>query len=125
MDIDNLQWIVEFNINRGRQAEFERLVRDITDVARLSEPGTLKYEWFLDKKGNKCVVIESYDSSISGIAHVNGEAVKRVLPKILKIAKISRFDVFGNPSEELVKELADVSPGVYRFVGGFSRTKSL
>lgn len=121
MSLDHQQWIVEFSINRGKQAEFERLAKEISDAVRRSEPGTRKYEWFLDKKENKCLVIESYDSSTSGMAHVNGEAVKRLLPQILKIAKITRFGVCGNPSDELVHELADVHAKIYQFIGGFSR----
>jgi quinol monooxygenase YgiN len=118
---EHQQWIVEFSINRGKQAEFERLVKDITDAVRRSEPGTRKYEWFLNRKENKCLVIESYDSSTSGLAHVSGEAIKRLFPLILKVAKINSFRVCGDPSKELVQELVDVDASVYHFIGGFSR----
>jgi quinol monooxygenase YgiN len=122
MNPDQLQWwIVEFSIKRGKQAEFERLAKEISDTVRRSEPGTRKYEWFLNKKENKCIVIESYDSSVSGIAHVNGEAIKRLFPQILKIAKVTRFELCGNPSDELVNQLADVHAIVYQFTAGFSR----
>jgi quinol monooxygenase YgiN len=118
---EQLQWIVEFSINRGKKEEFQKLAKDMSNIVRRSEPGTGKYEWFLNDKGNKCIVIESYNSSTAGIAHAKGEAVTKVLPQILKVAKISRFEVCGNPSKELLKELADVNPGVYRFIGGFTR----
>jgi len=118
---DQLQWIVEFSINRGKQTEFERLVKKISDIVRRSEPGTRKYEWFLDEKRNRCIVIESYDSSISGLAHTSGEAVIKILPEVLKIAKIIRFDVCGRPTKQLLDELADVKPSVYRFIAGYSR----
>lgn len=121
MDQGQLQWVVEFSVKKGKLAEFERLVTEISNIVRRLEPGTRKYEWFLDKKENKCIVIESYDSSISGMTHVNGEAVKKVLPEILKVAKISRFAVCGNPSDELLRDLADVDAKVYQFVEGFSR----
>jgi quinol monooxygenase YgiN len=121
MTIDNQQWIVAFSIKRGKQEEFERLAKEISDAVRRSEPGTRKYEWFLDKKENNCIVIESYDSSTSGLAHVNGEAIKRFFPQILKVAKIKSFNVCGDPSQEIVHELADVGPKVYKFIGGFSR----
>lgn len=116
-----LQWIVEFSINRGKKEEFLKLAKDMGNMVRRLEPGTTKYEWFLYDKGNKCIVIESYNSSIAGIAHAKGEAVTKILPQILKVAKISRFEVCGNPSKELLKELADVNPSVYRFIGGFTR----
>lgn len=121
MDQGHLQWVVEFSIKKGKLAEFEGLVKEISNMVRRFEPGTRKYEWFLDKKESKCIVIESYDSTISGMAHVNGEAIKKAFPEILKIAKITRFAVCGNPSDELLRSLADVNPKVYQFVEGFSR----
>jgi quinol monooxygenase YgiN len=118
---DHLQWIVEFSINRGRNEEFEKLAREMSDMVRRFEPGTRKYEWFLDRKRNKCVVVESYDGSVSALAHIKGEAIKKLFPRILKIAKVSRFEVCGDPSEELIKELSDVDAKLYSFISGFSR----
>ena len=118
---DHLQWIVEFTINRNKQAEFVKLVNEMSDVVRRFEPGTRQYEWFLDRKHNKCIVIEAYDSSVSGLAHVNGEAIKKIFPRILKVAKISRFAICGNASEELIKALADVDTSIHQFISGFVR----
>jgi len=121
MTLDHQQWIVEFKIKRGKQAEFEKLSKEICDSVRRSEPGTRKYEWFINKKENKCLVIELYDSSTSGLAHVNGESIRKLFPKIQKIAKVNSFKVCGSPSLELVHELVDVNAKVYQFIGGFSR----
>jgi len=121
MTLDHEHWVVEFIIKRGKHADFERLAREISENARRSEPGTRRYEWFLNKKENRCLVIESYDSSTSGLSHVKGEAVKALFPQILKIAKINSFKVCGEPSKELVEELADVGVKVYQFIAGFSR----
>jgi quinol monooxygenase YgiN len=123
MDQDSLQWIVELTINEGKQAEFEKLAIEMSELVRSSEPGTRKYEWFITSKGNKCLIIETYDSSSSGLAHARGEAIKNVfIPQILRIAKVTRFEICGSPSQELVSELADENrPTVYRFIGGFFR----
>jgi len=118
---DHLQWIVEFTINRNKHAEFVKLVNEMSDMVRRFEPGTRQYEWFLDEKHNKCIVIESYDSSVSGIAHLRGEAIMKIFPKILKVAKISHFAVCGNASEELIKELEDVDTNIHQFISGFVR----
>jgi hypothetical protein len=72
-----------------------------------SEPGTRKYEWFLTEKGNKCLIIETYDSSNSELAHVRGEAINKIFPEILKITNVTGFEIGGNASEELIRELAD------------------
>jgi len=121
MEQDALQWIVELSINEGKQAEFEKLAKEMSDTVRRFEPGTRKYEWFLTEKGNKCLIIETYDNSSSGLSHARGEAINRIFPEILKIAKITRFEICGNPSEELLRELMDDNPSVYRVISGFSR----
>jgi len=118
---ESLQWIIEFSVKRGKQPEFEKLVGEMADMVRRSEPGTRKYEWFYNARDNKCVVVESYDSSISGIAHAKGEAVAKLFPQILKVAKVTGFKVCGNPTDKLIEELADVHPTIYPFIGGFSR----
>jgi quinol monooxygenase YgiN len=121
MDQDTLHWIIELGINEGKQSEFEKLAKEMSDMVRRSEPGTRKYEWFLSENGNKCLVIETYDSSDSGLVHVRGEAINKIFPEILKVAKITRFEICGKPSKELVDELADDNVGLYRFIAGFSR----
>ncbi len=121
MDNNALHWIIELSINDGKQREFEKLAEEMSDMVRRSEHGTRNYEWFLSENGNKCLVIETYDDSNSGLIHVRGEAINKIFPKILKVAKITRFEICGDPSEELIQELADDNVGVYRFITGFSR----
>jgi quinol monooxygenase YgiN len=121
MDNDALHWIVELSINDGKQHEFEKLAKEMSDMVRRSEPGTRDYKWFFYEKRNKCLVIETYDNSNSGLVHVRGEAINKIFPEILKVAKITRFEICGSPSEELVHELADDNVDVYRFITGFSR----
>ena len=75
----------------------------------------------LSENGNKCLVIETYDSSNSGLVHGRGEAINKIFPEILKIAKITLFEICGKPSKELVDELADDNVCRYRFITGFSR----
>jgi hypothetical protein len=38
---------------------------------------------------------------------MNGIASQTILPKIFNVYHISRFEVYGNPSEELQKSAAD------------------
>jgi quinol monooxygenase YgiN len=44
MDQEALHWIVELSINEGKQAEFEKLAKEMSDTVRRSEPGTRKYD---------------------------------------------------------------------------------
>jgi quinol monooxygenase YgiN len=121
MDNEALHWIVELSIDEGKQHEFEKLAKEMSDMVRRSESGTRKYEWFLSEKGNRCLVIETYDNSNSGLTHIRGEAINKIFPEILKVAKITRFEICGDPSEELIRELADDNIDICRFITGFSR----
>jgi quinol monooxygenase YgiN len=121
MDQDALHWIIELSINEGKQYEFQKLAKEMSNMVRCTELGTRNYEWFLSENGNKCLVIETYDSSNSALVHVRGEAINKIFPEVLKVAKITRFEICGKPSKELVDELADDKVGLYKLVTGFSR----
>ncbi|MDQ4100895.1 MAG: antibiotic biosynthesis monooxygenase [Thermoproteota archaeon] len=112
-----MHWIIELSIEEGKQHEFKKLAKEMSDMVRRSESGTRKYEWFLSEKENKCLVIETYHSSNSGLVHIRGEAINKIFPEILKVAKITRFEICGDPSEELADDNIDIC----RFITGFSR----
>jgi hypothetical protein len=55
------------------------------------------------------------------LAHNNGVASQTILPKIFSVSKISRIEVYGNPSEELQKVLKSFGSQTYNLFAGFSR----
>ncbi len=57
----------------------------------------------------------------SALAHITGVASKTILTKIFNIANINRFDVYGNPSEELQKVLTRFDSQTFNLFTGFSR----
>jgi len=86
-----------------------------------NEPETLTYKFYPNQNNTKCIVHETYSNSDAVFAHANGVASQRVLPKIFDVAKISKFDVYGEPSEELRRVLTNFSPQIYNLFTGFSR----
>jgi quinol monooxygenase YgiN len=90
-------------------------------LVEANEPDTLNYQFYLNRDKTKCIVHESYANSEAVLAHNTGIASQTILPKIFNVARISRFDVYGNPSEELQKTLASFSPQIYNLFAGFSR----
>ena len=69
----------------------------------------------------KCIVHETYASSEAALVHNNSAASQTILPKFFEVSKISRFDVYGNPSETLQKLLANFGAHTYYLFAGFSR----
>ncbi len=82
---------------------------------------TLHYQFYLNRDETKCIVNEIYANSEATLAHINGVASQTILPKIHNVSRISRLEVYGNPSEELQKVLADVVSQAYIPFAGFSR----
>ena len=82
---------------------------------------TTNYQFYLDGAETKCIVWETYTSSEAVLAHINGAASQSILPKIFNISKMTRVEVYGKPSEELKKTIANSSPITYNLFIGFSR----
>ena len=92
-------------------------------VVEANEPDTVNYQFYLNRAETKCIVHETYANSEAVLAHNDGVASRTILPKIFSLAKISRFDVYGNPNDELQKVLASSSfnPQTYNLFTGFTR----
>jgi quinol monooxygenase YgiN len=99
---------VEFTIEggEGKTEEYKKLVQDMSRVVEANEPDTINYQFYLNRAGTKCIVLETYANSEAVLAHITGIASQTILPKILSVSRISRFDVYGNASEKLQKSLA-------------------
>jgi hypothetical protein len=68
---------------------------------KAKEPYTINYEFYLNSDETRCIVHETYANSEAILAHNAGVALQTILPKIFSVSRISRFDVYGNPSEDL------------------------
>ncbi len=109
----------DFMIEEGKIEEFKKLIQDISKLVE-NEPNTIRYQFYLNKGETSCVVNETYANSEAALAHTKGVALQEILPKILRVAKMTRIDVYGNPSEELQKVLTGDAQ-IYNFFVGFSR----
>jgi quinol monooxygenase YgiN len=108
-------------IVKGKREEYKKLVQEMSRAVEANEPGTLHYQFYLNRDETKCIVNEIYANSEATLAHINGVASQTILPKIHNVSRISRLDVYGKPSKELQKVLADVVSQTYIPFAGFSR----
>jgi hypothetical protein len=65
----------------------------------------MTYQIHLNEDNTKCIVNETYANSDADLDHLNELASKTIPPKIFEVAKIVRFDAYGNFSEKLQKAL--------------------
>ncbi len=121
MNQEQIQWIVEFTIKRDKLHEFKRLVDEITGIVKEQESGTRGYQWYFDDEETKCIITESYSSPEAALAHLNGEGVTKILPKLLEVSDITRLELYGDPGEEVQKRLAKFGVRSFHFFVGFKR----
>jgi quinol monooxygenase YgiN len=122
MKHNQIHFRAEFTIEEGKIEEYKELVQDMSRVVEANEPDTIDYQFYLNRDDEtKCIVHEIYTNSEAVLAHNTGVASQTILPKIFSVSRISRFDVYGNPSKELRKVLTSFSPQFYNLFAGFSR----
>lgn len=109
----------EVTIEEGKKEEYKKMIQDMSRVVEANEPDTINYRFYLNKSETECIVWETYANSEAVIAHINGVASQTILPKVHSVSRISRLDVYGNPSEELQKVLTGTQ--TYNLFAGFSR----
>ena len=121
MEHNQIHFRAEFTIEEGKIEEYKKLVQDMSRVVEANEPDTINYQFYINREETRCIVHETYANSEAILAHNVGVASQTILPKIFSVSRISRFDVYGNPSEELQKVLTSLGPQTYNLFTGFSR----
>ena len=111
----------EFSIEQGKIEEYKKLIKEMSKMVEANEQDTVNYQFYLNKDETKCIVYETYANSEAALAHNDGVASRMILPKIFSLAKVSRFEVYGDPSEELEKLLASFGAETFSLFAGFSR----
>jgi quinol monooxygenase YgiN len=118
---NQIRFRAEFMIDEGKIEEFRKLVRDMSRAVEANEPDTIDYQFYLNREGTKCIVHETYANSEAALTHNNSVVSQTILPKIFLVSKVSRFDAYGNPSEELQKVLTSFDAETFNLIAGFSR----
>ena len=58
MSSDAIRVIAELNINAGQLEEFKSAATNLAAAAGERDPGTIRFEWYLDESAGTCTVIE-------------------------------------------------------------------
>jgi hypothetical protein len=116
---NEIRFRLELTIESSKIAECKKLVQDMVKVVEANEPDAINYEYYLNNAETSCVIIEA--QSEAALAHLKGVASQTILSKIFNISRITRFDVYGDPSKELQKVLTTFGVQLYRLFAGFNR----
>ena len=100
-DKNNIHFRAEAIIEEGKKEEYKKLIQDMSRAVEANESDTINYRFYLNESETQCIVWETYANSEAVLVHINGVASQSILPKVHRVSKISKLDVYGNPSKEL------------------------
>lgn len=79
-----MTFIARMQVKEGKEAEFERLARELTEKVRANEPDTVAYEFFrLPETERGYAVYESFTSEAAEEAHRNTPHFAELAPPLI------------------------------------------
>ena len=93
--------MAQFTIEKDNVDECKKLIKEMSESVEANEPDTLEYRFYLNEAGTRCIVHETYADSKATLLHNYSIVSKTILPRIFNIVNLNRFDVYGNPNEEV------------------------
>jgi quinol monooxygenase YgiN len=100
-----VQLNIALAVNDGNLGDFEELARTMVAGTR-KESGVLAYDWHLTADRKRCRIVETYSNADALLAHLKGPVVQQLVPKLVEMSKLDRFEVYGDPGPEGTKMLA-------------------
>ncbi len=74
---------------------FKEAVERCVELSR-DEPGTLRYDWFLDEEAGSARLVESYESVDAVLAHARGPVFSEAGPLLLETCTFVAMDAYGD-----------------------------
>jgi quinol monooxygenase YgiN len=116
----DVSWLLEMNVQPGREKDFRNLMSEMVAATSANEPGTLNYEWSTSADGRICHLFERYSDSAAVMIHLTTFGEK-FAGRFLEIFKPTRFVVYGAPDGTVKEALTAFNPVYMQSVGGFGR----
>jgi quinol monooxygenase YgiN len=117
---EQVSWLLELEIQAGREDDLRTLMTEMVDATRANEPGTLDYEWCISSDGKQLHLFERYVDSAATLVHL-GTFGNKFAARFMEILKPVGFVVYGAPSDQVRNALAAFGPEYMERIGGFSR----
>lgn len=102
-------------ISSDNLSEFKRMDCEALKVTS-DDPGVTQYDWFFNEDESKCVVRETYADSDAVLTHLG--LLGDMLGRIIELGGGVEIEVFGSPSDALVKATEALQPTIYSYFQG-------
>lgn len=117
---ENVYWVLELAINRGRFEDFKTLETEMVEATERNEMGTLSYEYTISDDREVCHIYERYQDSAAAMTHLETFGVK-FATRFMDVLKPTRFVIYGSPSAQVKEALAGMNPVYMAPFKGFNR----
>lgn len=112
MSNSTVRFAVDLTINEGKFDEFTSIAQAMLAHTQ-KEPGALGYDWYFSADRKNCRLLETYIDANAVQAHMSGQAVLELVPKLLGVSKVSRFEVYGNPGPKAAEVLTGFGAQIF------------
>jgi quinol monooxygenase YgiN len=117
MGSDQIYWVL--TVTTDDLGKFKTLVQKMV-AATEKEPGALNYEYVVGDDQKTVDIFERYNNSRAAVDHVANFG-QNFAKEFLSLVKPTRFVVYGVPTDELKKSLADFHPIYMTPFDGFTK----
>ena len=122
-------FVVELKVKPGQIDDLRNVMREMVNITRTDESGTLNYDWFLSQDGT-CYIYERYADEAAVLKH--SATFPEALSKRGQAFLPTRLTVFGKVTDAIrerrIEPLRKAAPGIdvvfLDFLGGFSERKT-
>ena len=116
---DHVSWLLEVAVKPGQFDEFKAVLAEMIESTK-AESGALIYEWSIGDDGSTAHASERYADSAAVLAHL-GTFGEKFAQRLLGAVDVTRFVVYGAPSDEAIGALSAFGPSYMTPLGGFAR----
>jgi (4S)-4-hydroxy-5-phosphonooxypentane-2,3-dione isomerase len=81
--MSRVTFLSRMTVKAGREADYERLVKRLTEITLKTEPDCIYYEFFRLREPRRYAVLESFKSEAAEHQHLDSAAFKEIAPGIL------------------------------------------
>ncbi len=113
--MNHIETYAKFGIHEGCLTEFQSRVKTLVDVVKEKDPGTLRYDWFINSDKMECVAMDAYIDEESMYAHQRNAA--KYMGAVLECSDISVV-FLGLPSEPAREKIMKFKPRLFDFHSG-------
>ena len=117
-----IHFVLDLAIHPDKLQEFETVVNAMT-AGTACEPGALAYEFYMSSDNAHCRLFETYADAAAVHAHITGHVVQQLVPKMLQLCTLERFEVYGETDAGSADRLRAIGARIYRHWNGLENVR--